>query len=173
MKLAGGPTAPEIIAVSLQKLGIRPGETAADIGCGTGSVTKEMAKTAGYVYAIDRRKEAIECTKETCAGTNIEIIRAEALEFLASSPRHIDCAFLGGSRDMEQIITHLVSNATRSIVVNAVLLETAAGAIHTMKQLGIFKDAAHIQISHSYELTGRTMFKPANPIYIIHGEQQC
>ena len=55
----------------------------------------------------------------------------------------------------------------------AVLIETACTAIDTMKRLGIFSDAVHLQVSRSYELTNRTMFKPINPVYIIHGETTC
>ncbi len=85
----------------------------------------------------------------------------------------IDCAFLGGSRNLAETLTLLAEEGTRSIVVNAVLLETACLAIETMKRLGIFSDALHLQVSRSYELTKRTMFKPINPVYIIHGENTC
>ena len=176
MNLPGGPTVAEVMAVSLFKLGIRQGETAADIGCGTGTVTKEIAKTAGLVYAVDAREEACKITEETrknCGAENIEIFHGEALDFLASPHKRIDCAFLGGSRDIEKVLEMLVSQGARSIVVNAVLIETAVSAINKMKELGIFREAVHLQVSRSYELTGRTMFKPNNPIYIIHGERKC
>ncbi len=173
MNLPGGPTVAEVMAVSLSKLGIRQGETAADIGCGTGTVTKEIAKTAGRVYAVDAREEACKCTKENCSAENIEIFHGEAIDFLASPHNKIDCAFLGGSRDIEKVLEMLVSEGARSIVVNAVLIETAVSAINKMKELGIFSEAVHLQVSRSYELTGRTMFKPNNPIYIIHGERKC
>ncbi|HJK18510.1 MAG TPA: class I SAM-dependent methyltransferase, partial [Methanocorpusculum sp.] len=54
MELPGGPTQPEVMAVSLEKLGVQPGDTVADIGCGTGTVTKAIAAlagTCGHVYA--------------------------------------------------------------------------------------------------------------------------
>lgn len=176
MDLPGGPTQPEVMAVSLAKLGIRSGDTAVDIGCGTGTVTAEMAKLAGksgHVYAVDRRVEAIECTKEICCGMNVEIFAGEALDFLASSHKPIDCAFLGGSRDMREILIYLQQECTRSVVVNAVLLETAVDAIHIMKELGMFIDAVHLQVSRSHDLMERIMFQPINPIYIIHGGKTC
>ena len=55
MELPGGPTQPEVMAVSLEKLGVQPGDTVADIGCGTGTVTKAIAAlagTSGHVYAV-------------------------------------------------------------------------------------------------------------------------
>ena len=125
---------------------------------------------------MDAREEACKCTEETkqkCGADNIAIFHGEALDFLASPHEKIDCAFLGGSRDIEKVLEMLVSEGTRSIVVNAVLIETAVSAINKMKELGIFCEAVHLQVSRSHELTGRTMFKPNNPIYIIHGERRC
>jgi len=176
MDLPGGPTQPEVMAVSLAKLGIRLGDTVVDIGCGTGSVTLEMAKltgTNGHVYAVDRRQEAIACTREMCMDADVEIFSGEALDFLALPHKPIDCAFLGGSRNIREILARLQTEGTRSIVVNAVLLETAVETIHAMKELGIFIEAVHLQVSRSHDLVERTMFQPINPVYIIHGGRKC
>ena len=67
MELPGGPTQPEVMAVSLEKLGVQPGDTVADIGCGTGTVTKAIAALAGesgHVYAVDRRSAAGSITSD-------------------------------------------------------------------------------------------------------------
>ena len=50
MNVPGGPTPAEVMAVSLLKLGVRSGDVAAGLGCGTGTVTREIAKTASYVH---------------------------------------------------------------------------------------------------------------------------
>ncbi|HJJ87074.1 MAG TPA: methyltransferase domain-containing protein, partial [Methanocorpusculum sp.] len=105
MNLPGGPTPKEVMAVSLQKLNLRKGDIAADLGCGTGTVTREIAKTASFVYAVDARPDAVSCTKETCAGLNVEIIEGEVTDFLLSPHKKIDCAFLGGSRNLSEILT--------------------------------------------------------------------
>jgi len=176
MDLPGGPTQPEVMAVSLAKLAIRLGDTVVDVGCGTGTVTLEMAKLAGksgHVYAVDRRPEAIACTQETCRDVDLEIFAGEAIDFLASPHKPIDCAFLGGSRNIREILTRLQNEGTRSIVVNAVLLETAVETIHAMKELGIFIEAVHLQVSRSHDLVERIMFQPINPVYIIHGGRKC
>jgi cobalt-precorrin-6B (C15)-methyltransferase len=46
MGLKGGPTQDEVMAVSLAKLGIRPGDRVVDVGCGTGKVAVAISKTA-------------------------------------------------------------------------------------------------------------------------------
>lgn len=177
MELPGGPTQPEVMTVSLEKLGVQHGDTAADIGCGTGTVTKAIAALAGsngHVYAVDRRPEAVSITRKTCAGLpQVEVLEGEALSFLSSPHKRIDCAFCGGSRDIAEIIAQLDEEGCRSIVVNAVLIETAVDTIHAMKERRIFREAVHLQVSRSYELTERIMFKPINPIYIIHGGSEC
>jgi len=71
--VSGGPTKPEIIAVSLSKLGLREGDRFADIGCGTGSVSIEATKIARdlIIYAIDARKEALRATETNFKNFNI------------------------------------------------------------------------------------------------------
>ncbi|MDO5846257.1 MAG: methyltransferase domain-containing protein [Methanocorpusculum sp.] len=174
--LPGGPTAPEVMAVSLEKLHLKPGFCAADLGCGTGSVTKKIAEAvgqAGYTYAVDARPEAVACTNETCRGLSVEVLHTDIVSFLQSGHKKIDCAFVGGSRDLPEVLALLKNQGAQNIVVNAVLLDTAYQAIRTMKELGIFREAVHMQVSKSYELTGKTMFKPINPIYIICGGTAC
>ncbi len=62
LRVSGGPTKPEIIAVSLSKLDLKNGSTFIDIGCGTGAVSIEASKIARNlrIYAVDARAEAIE-----------------------------------------------------------------------------------------------------------------
>lgn len=74
---------------------------------------------------------------------------------------------------MREILTRLQTEGTRSIVVNAVLLETAVETIHAMKELDIFIEAVHLQVSRSHDLVERIMFQPINPVYIIHGGRKC
>ena len=53
MELPGGPTQPEVMAVSLEKLGVQTGDTVADIGCGTGTVRQAIAALAGAWGRVD------------------------------------------------------------------------------------------------------------------------
>ncbi len=169
--LRGGPTQPEICAVSLAKLGVRNGDIAIDIGCGTGTVSIAIAKTAGHVHAIDMRSEAIVHARRRIASAgcdNITLVEGNAVDFLKHADT-IDIAFIGGSKELSVILEYLAAKHVRSIVVNAVLLETAALAITEMRRLGIFSEAIHLQVSRSHDLAGKTIFKPINPVYIISG----
>jgi len=170
-ELRGGPTQPEVCAVALSKLAVRPGDTAVDIGCGTGSVSIAIARTADMVYAIDMRPEAIAVAGRTINDsglTNITLVEGDAAPFLGEI-EGIDVAFVGGSKGLLQVLSLLAEKRVRTIVVNAVLLETATLAIQTMRECGIFVEAIHLQVSRSADLAGKTMFKPENPIYIIVG----
>lgn len=58
MRSKSGPTPDEVMAASIQKLGLKKGDVVADIGCGTCKVA--MAEVAEKVYAVDVGKEAMD-----------------------------------------------------------------------------------------------------------------
>jgi cobalt-precorrin-6B (C15)-methyltransferase len=179
VSVSGGPTKPEIIAVSLSKLGLRDGDRFADVGCGTGSVSIEAAKLARNltIYAIDARNEALRATETNFKNFNLEnarILAGEASDLLNSEDftDFIDCAFVGGTKNIGSVLETLVKKKARSIVVNAVRIETVVRTIEAMKILGIFDEVVHISVSRSAPIAGETMFKPENPVYIIVGKKQ-
>jgi cobalt-precorrin-6B (C15)-methyltransferase len=170
-KPAGGPTQDEIMAISHFKLGLSPEDCLLDLGCGTGKVSIAAAPLVKQVYAVDRRKEAIRYAKEQAeaAGiTNIEFVCGEAMDFLAAD-RMFDCAFIGGSRGITEVLPRLATKVRRTIVVNAVLVRTVSTVVETMQQLGIFREAIHVQVSRSHGIGGSIMFRPIDPVYIIVG----
>jgi ubiquinone/menaquinone biosynthesis C-methylase UbiE len=71
---------PEVILV----LGLKAGESVADIGAGTGYFTLPMAKavgSSGRVYAVDAQPEMLEFLRQKLdagANSNVELIHAEA-----------------------------------------------------------------------------------------------
>lgn len=179
VSVSGGPTKPEIIAVSLSKLELRDGDRFADIGCGTGSVSIEASKIARNltIYAIDAREEALRATETNFKNFNIEnarIFAGEASELLNSEgfTDFIDCAFVGGTKNIDSILEIIVKKKARSIVVNAVRIETVVRTIEAMKRLGIFNEAVYVSVSRSAPIAGETMFKPENPVYIVVGKKQ-
>ncbi len=169
----GTPTQPEIIAVALSKLDLKPSYVFADIGCGSGSVSINAAGLVQLVYAIDNRNEAISATQDNIKEfgiTNIKVLKGEASELLAD--RYIDCAFVGGSGNLEKVLEILMEK-TRRFVVSAARVETVAQVLGIMKQNNKFKELIQIQISRGAELAGGTMFKPENPVFLIVGGKQC
>lgn len=178
ISVSGGPTKPEIIAVSLSKLGLQDGDRFADVGCGTGSVSIEAAKIARNltIYAIDVRNEALRATEMNFKNFNIKnarILAGEASHLLGSEDftDFIDCAFVGGTKNIGSVLEVLIKKEARSIVVNAVRIETVVRTIEAMKKLGIFDEVVHISVSRSAPIAGETMFKPENPVYIIVGKK--
>jgi cobalt-precorrin-6B (C15)-methyltransferase len=169
---AGGPTQDEIMAVSLFKMGITANDTVLDLGCGTGKVSIAIAGRARKVWAVDRRPEAVAYAQKAAAeagAKNIEFFCGEAADFLATAPV-VDCAFVGGSQQIETILPVLAKKVRRVLVVNAVLLSTLTAVTATMQSLGIFREAVHVQVARSHVLGKSMMFKPIDPVYIIIGD---
>jgi len=170
-KLAGGPTQDEIMAVSLSKLGLLGTDTVLEIGCGTGKVSVAMAKTAKKVYSLDKRPDAVSLATENSRNAgieNIEFFCTEAVDFL-NEDHVFDCAFLGGTQHISEILPVLAKKVRRTIVINAVMVSTLEHTITTLKKLGLFTEAVQVQVTRSYDIAGSIMFRPIDPVYIIVG----
>nr|WP_321496681.1 precorrin-6Y C5,15-methyltransferase (decarboxylating) subunit CbiT [uncultured Methanolobus sp.] len=176
LHVSGGPTKPEIIAVSLSKLDLADGCRFFDIGCGTGAVSIEASKMVRdiSICAIDAREEAISVTKKNFEAfkiTNAQVFSGESSDILEKQEvGSIDCAFIGGTKNISRVLEVLAEKKAKSIVLNAVRIETVVNVINKMKELDLFEEALHIIVSRSAPITGETMFKPENPIYIIVGK---
>ena len=174
--VTGGPTKPEIIAVSLFKLDLRDGDVFADVGCGTGLISIEATRLAKnlQIYAMDAREVATDAAAQNFKNfgiSNAEVILGESSKVISELEK-VDCAFVGGTKNIAAVLDALIEKGTRSIVVNAVRIETVVRVIEHMKMRGIYDETVHIIASRSEELTGETMFKPENPVYIMSGKQK-
>ncbi len=175
MGLKGGPTQDEIMAVSLAKLGIRPGDRMADVGCGTGKIAIAASRVAERIYAIDKRPEAVAYARQeaVAAGAgNVEFFEGDAVDVLPDLGP-LDAAFVGGSRRLPEVLDLLADSVQGRIVVNAVMVGTLHEAIASMQRLGIFVEAVHLQVSRSAGIADGVMFKPINPVYIVVGGAGC
>jgi cobalt-precorrin-6B (C15)-methyltransferase len=171
-KLAGGPTQDEIMAVSLFKLGLRSTDTVLEIGCGTGKVSIAAAQLAKKIVSLDKRPEAIKTAQESAQQSgihNIEFFCTDAVDFLTND-QIFDCAFVGGTQQLNRILPILAKKVKRTIVVNAVLLSTLAEGVAIMKELGIFHEVVQVQVTRSHGIAGSIMFKPIDPVFIIVGK---
>jgi cobalt-precorrin-6B (C15)-methyltransferase len=167
---AGTPTQPEIITVALSKLALKPTDMLADIGCGSGSVSIAAASRVKQVYAIDNRDEAVRTANENIKErgiSNVSVLKGEASLLL--SDIDIDCAFVGGSKNIERVLAVLIEKGAR-FAVSAVRIETVALAQDILKNNNYLKELLQIQLSRGYELGGGTIFKPENPVFLVVGE---
>ena len=168
-------TKSEVRAVCLSKLSINPDDVAYDIGCGTGSVTIEMAFSAydGKVYAFDKNEEAISLLEQNCQKfhlDNVEAICGLAPECLKDLPVP-DVAFIGGSSgNMDEIVNYLygINNEMR-FVITAISLENAMAALDSLKSVGIDGDIVQVAVSKGKKIADLHMLMAQNPIFIING----
>lgn len=173
LRVSGGPTKPEIIAIALSKMELQSGDSFFDVGCGTGAVSIEASSLVKdlHITAIDARKEAIEVAEknfEAFKVPNVNLVFGESSEVIAQA-KMVDCAFVGGSKNILEVLDALAAKNARSIVVDAVRIETVVRVIQRMQELGIFREVLHVMVSRGVDLVGETMFKPENPVYIIVG----
>ena len=168
-------TKSEVRAVCLSKLALSPSDIAYDIGCGTGSVTIEMAFAAydGKVYAFDKNEEAIDLLNENCEKfhiDNVEAICGLAPDCLKDLPVP-DVAFIGGSSgNMDEIVSYLYGiNSKIRFVITAVTLENAMAGLESLKNVGIGGDIVQVAVSKGKKIADLHMLIAQNPIFVISG----
>ena len=129
VKLKGVPTKSEIIALTLFKLELKKDDILLDIGCGSGNVSIEASKYVNKIFAIDKRKEAIDLSKENIeikGKKNISLIEGEAIEVIPKITNY-NKAFVGGTGGHLEDILNLIKGSDK-IVVNASRIEVASRA---------------------------------------------
>lgn len=168
-------TKSEVRAVCLSKLSLSPTDIAYDIGCGTGSVTIEMAFSAyeGKVYAFDKNEDAIALLEQNCQKfhlDNVDGICGLAPECLKDLPVP-DVAFIGGSSgNMDEIVSYLHGiNDKMRFVITAVTLENAMAGLDSLKNVGISGDIVQVAVSKGKQIGDLHMLMAQNPIFIISG----
>lgn len=162
-------------AVTLSKLALVPNVVCCDIGCGTGSISVEMALAAfnGKVYAIDHNAEAIRLTGENAKRFHIGNILprcGEAVEVLAALPP-LDAVFIGGSGgQMREIFAAILSkNSNARIVVNAIALESVHAALAAYQSHGIEPEMMQLCVANAKCTGDLHMMNAQNPVFIMSG----
>jgi precorrin-6Y C5,15-methyltransferase (decarboxylating) len=168
-------TKSEIRAVTMSKLAPRPGDVCWDVGCGTGSVTVELALAAwrGAVYAVDKSEEAAELTERNAAAFhlgNVQVICGGAPEALEELPAP-DTVFIGGSgRKMDAVFDVILRKNPRArVVVNAIALESVQAAMGAFESRGLVPDVVQVGTAAAKAAAGLHMMTAQNPIFIISG----
>lgn len=150
-----------------------------DIGAGTGSIAVEAALLVreGIVYAVEREWRAAETIAENAARlgvVNLHVVRGEAPEALAGLPP-ADRIIVGGSGGRLRDILEASRSKLRErgrIVVNAVTIETAAGSIKLLEDLGFCRvDACCLTVARARRVGKSRIMKGLNPVFLVVGER--
>lgn len=146
-----------------------------DIGCGTGSVSVEIAFRCpdGKVFAFDKKFEAVELTlnnsrKFGC--DNIIVNEGICPEILKNVPSP-DKVFIGGSSgSMQEIFECIyIKNQFADITVSAISLETLEQACKAFKHFGKSYSITQIAVTETKKAGNHTMLAAQNPVFIIRG----
>ena len=164
----------DVRLIILNRMSLAENSIVYDIGCGTGSVTVEAALIAkqGFVYAMDKNKEAVELTKMNLANfgiSNAEVVQKTAPDGLCQFPVP-DCAFIGGSSgNLKDIIKALLKlNPLMRIVLSAVTLETLCTIKEAVSLLPVCDlDFTQVSISHTEKLGKYNFVKAENPVWVV------
>ena len=161
----------EVRASALAHLGLTRDAICWDIGAGTGSVANEMAMQAdlGHVYAIEKKKEALELLGENTRKlhiANLTPVAGLAPESCAGlpAPTHV---FIGGSSGkMEELLTLVwEKNPAARIVATAVALETVGELARCAKIYG--GNGVCLTAAQTRSLGAYTLMQGQNPIYLF------
>ena len=167
-------TKEEVRSVAVSKLQLKKDSIIYDVGSGSGSVSVECAKAAsdGWVYAIERKEEAVNLTKANCEKfgvTNITVVPVMAPDNFGDLPAPTH-AFIGGSGgNMKEIIDSLLEkNENIRVVITCIALETVAECMELVKGYNTkYEDIAAVSVAKSKILGKYHMMMGQNPVYVI------
>ncbi len=166
-------TKAEVRSVIMSKLRVPENGICWDLGCGTGSVSVEMALSCfeGTVYSVDRSEDAVALTKENSRKFRCDNIRAvlgEIPEALSALPAP-DSVFIGGAGGrIGAVLDEAYSrNPGAAAVVTAVSLETLNEATAAFGERGISPQIVQTAVTRTKRLGSHTMLSAETPIFII------
>ena len=172
-----GPTKEEVRCIIMCKSEVSNEDVVVDIGCGTGGLTLEFAKRAKTVYSIDMNPEAVETTKKNLnkhgLTENVEVIESDGLDIL-DKINNFDILVIGGSSGKLPLMIEKGYNKLNNngrLIITAILLETRAEAVSSLKNLSTKTEVVDVSISRG-EITARgTMMLAKNPVTIISAQK--
>lgn len=169
-------TKEEVRVIQISKGRLEQGQTVYDIGCGSGSVSIEVAYqigVSGKVFAIDFDPKAVELTKKNLSKfgiSNVEVILGNALEKISELPM-ADAIFIGGTGGETSEILKLCEGKIKQggrIVIGTILIETLYSVLSTMEKLKFSSvDITQVTISKSRKTSTGTMMLARNPVTVI------
>ena len=171
-------TKQEIRILTLAKAQIKSDSIVVDVGAGTGSITIEAALIAkqGKIFAIERKADAVELIRrnvEKFSVDNVEINYAEAPEGLENLPK-LDAVIIGGTGGNTEKILNVLNTKLKvggRIVVNAITIQTSAGALEYFRNHGWDYEAFQVQITRLKKIRAYDMCQALNPVWIISAKK--
>jgi precorrin-6Y C5,15-methyltransferase (decarboxylating) len=172
---AGMITKPEVRAVSLSKLRLRPGGVLWDIGAGSGSLTIEAVALVPdlRVFAIEQtaaqRSLLWQNVGRLAGRAHIKVIDGKAPDALEELPDP-DAVFIGGSGgslgDILDVATRRISHDGR-VVINLVILERVTEAVAWARAHSIPAEVVQVGVARGTDIVGYTRLQAENPVTIV------
>ena len=168
-------TKEEIRSIIISKLRLKEGFESIDIGCGSGSISIELAiQTKTSVYAIDCDKNAIDLTEQNTSKfglqNKIKTTLGLAQEILPNLP-YVDAIVIGGTTgDTEKIIKLAIDRLNKGgrLVVTSILIETIYKTLKAIEDSELLEiDISQVTVAKSKKTSSGTMMISRNPVIIF------
>lgn len=166
-------TKEDVRALVIGKLRLREGQSAIDVGCGSGSITVELClQTKGQVHAIDFDQNAIELTKKNLQkfGVSAHVVHGKAQDVLPTLPQ-VDAVVVGGTWGDAGKVIELAAGKLKKggrIVIDTILIETMYHALAKVNELKLADiDVTQVTIAKARKVTTGTMMLARNPVLLI------
>lgn len=168
-------TKEEIRSIIISKLRLKEGFESIDIGCGSGSISIELAiQTKTSVYAIDSDKNAIDLTEQNTSKfglqNKIKTILGLAQEILPNLP-YVNAIVIGGTTgDTEKIIKLAIDRLNKGgrLVVTSILIETIYKTLKAIEDSELLEiDISQVTVAKSKKTSSGTMMISRNPVIIF------
>ena len=172
-------TKEEIRSIIISKLRLKEGHISIDAGCGSGSISIELAiQTKATVYAIDIDKNAIDLTSQNIKKFGLEneirVIEGLVQDILPKLP-NVDSIVIGGTTgNTEKIIRFAIDRLKQGgrLVVTSILFETIYKTLKTLEDCKLFEiDMTQITVAKSKKTTSGTMMISRNPVIIFSAKK--
>jgi len=152
-------TKEEVRVLQISKGRLQPGFVVYDIGCGSGSISVEVAlqvESSGKVYSIDIDPQAIDLTKKNLdkfGVSNVTVILGNAVEKLSNLPE-ANTIFIGGTGGDTNDIVEICQDKLKSggrIVIGIILIETLFSVPKILEKLKFESvDITQVTISKTF-----------------------
>jgi precorrin-6B C5,15-methyltransferase / cobalt-precorrin-6B C5,C15-methyltransferase len=168
-------TKPEVRAISLSKLRLRPGGVLWDVGAASGSLAIEAAGLVPRltVCAIERSDEQLKHlwrnvgTRTTTS--RVRVVAGEAPDIFPELPDP-DAVFVGGSGGrLGEILTEATARLKPNgrIVCNLVTVENLADVVRWSEGRGLPAEIVQVTIARSVDVVGMTRLAGENPVNVV------